>query len=188
MKYLERLLEQIGIPPLVIVILILVLIILGWAYSHNWWGLRDRVRKLMGVPEVTISLDKSSYFYVPQDERNREDDKVAYYSVYLPIITIHSISTLAIHGIDVFIVDESLSETLSNCDEVWLECSKHRGGPTQLDRISSFLSELRGLSRQLCWWQTKVDGIRGLAVKTTVRSLAVVEPDIPGQRGFGLGD
>ena len=62
-----------------------------------------------------------------------------------------------------------------------------RGGPTQLDRISGFLSELRGLS-QLCWWRTKVDGIRGLPVKTTVRSLAVVEPDIPGQRGFGLGD
>ncbi|MBA2410346.1 MAG: hypothetical protein H0V62_11495, partial [Gammaproteobacteria bacterium] len=41
-----------------------------------------------------------------------------------------------------------------------------RGGPTQLDRISGFLSELRGLSRQLCWWRTKVDGIRGLPVKT----------------------
>ena len=93
-------------------------------YFQNWWGLKNWINKLMRVPEVILNFDQSSYFYVPSDERNLEGNQIAYYSAYLPIFTIQSFSRLVIHGIDVFIVRESLCEA-GDCDRVMLQCSEH---------------------------------------------------------------
>lgn len=35
--------------------------------------------------EAIIALEASSYFYVPSDERYSRDDKISYYSVFLPL-------------------------------------------------------------------------------------------------------
>lgn len=126
MKDLAAFLEHMGMPAFIVSIVIAVLPIVGWVYTQNWWGIKDRISNLISATksEVTVALDSTSCFYVPSDERNLEDDKWAYYSVFLPILTIRASSKLTIHGVDVLIADGSLSES-ADCNQLILQCSEH---------------------------------------------------------------